>query len=544
MAQLLLGPVLRFVDATRATIWVETSERCDVEILGHVEPTFCVWGRHYALVTVTGLEPDVATPYEVRLDGALEWPRRDFAFPPSVIRTIGAERERVRISFGSCRVAVPHVTPWTLTKDTDEHGREVDALFALARRLRTAPHEEWPDQLLLLGDQVYADEDAPRTREYIRARRDTTGEPGDHVQDYEEYGQLYGETWSGPQIRWLLSTVPVAMLFDDHDVHDDWNVSESWVEEMRAKAWWNEHIAAALSSYLVYQHLGNLGPDELADLPILQRVKAADDAGPLLHEWACRADREVNGSRFSHARDLGRTRLVMLDSREGRVLTPDDRRIVDDQEWRWIEERCEGNFDHLILADTLPMFFSPAFHHAEAFSEALAGGAWGRPMAWVAERARRAFDLEHWAAFDHSFRRICDLVRAVSAGERGTPPATVIMLGGDVHHAYAARVHAGGESAVWQAVCSPLRNPLKKTERRQARLGFSSRLARAARGLAARAGVPEPPLDWDVTDGPYFDNQVATLELEGRTARLRVERTTDGGWRRPRLTRSLERSLT
>ncbi|MCW2989748.1 MAG: hypothetical protein JWM73_342 [Solirubrobacterales bacterium] len=543
MPELLLGPVLRYVDATCATLWVETSEPCEVEILGAAEHTFCVYGRHYALVCVEGLAPDSATPYEVRLDGRRVWPRADYAFPPSLIRTIGDDRERLRISFGSCRVAVPHVTPWTLTKDTDEHGREVDALYALARRMRETDPATWPDQILLIGDQVYADEDAPRTREYIRKRRDTSGEPGEHVQDFEEYAHLYNETWGGPNIRWLFSTVPMAMLFDDHDVHDDWNTSQAWVDEMRAKPWWEEHIAAALSSYLVYQHLGNLSPEDLRGLRVYKRIREAADAGPLLHDWACEADDEVDGSRFSHARSLGRTRLVLLDSREGRVLTPGARRIVDDDEWRWIEEQATGGVDHLILADTLPMFFSPAFHHAEAFSEAVAGGAWGSLMAKVGEKARRAFDLEHWGAFNHSFRRMCDLVCAVSRGERGAPPASILMLGGDVHHAYAARVHAGGESAVWQAVCSPLRNPLEKTERRQARLGFSERLARIARALARRAGVPDPPIAWEITDGPYFDNQVATLELDGRTARLRVERTTDGGWRHPRLTTSLERRL-
>ena len=55
--------------------------------------------------------------------------------------------------------------------------------------------------------------------------------------------------------------------------------------------------------------------------------------------------------------------------------------------------------------------------------------------------------------------------------------------------------------------------------------------------------MPDPPLRWEVTDGPFFDNQVATLELEGRTAHLRVERTTEGGWRRPRLTTSMHRRL-
>ncbi|MEO6497149.1 MAG: alkaline phosphatase family protein, partial [Solirubrobacteraceae bacterium] len=204
MTELLLGPVLRYVGPACATIWVETAEACEVAILGCQERTFCVWGRHYAIVAVENLEPDTTTPYEVRLDGELVWPRADFAFPPSVIRTIGEDRERLRISFGSCRVAVPQVTPWTLSKDTDEHGREVDALFALARRMRESDPSTWPDQLLLLGDQVYADEDAPLTREYIRDRRDTSGEPGEHVQDYEEYGHLYGETWGGPNIRWLL----------------------------------------------------------------------------------------------------------------------------------------------------------------------------------------------------------------------------------------------------------------------------------------------------------------------------------------------------
>ena len=84
---ILLGPVLRYVDATRATVWVEVSEPCEVEVLGHRSPTFTVWGRHYAIVVVEGLEPDATTPYDVALDGERVWPISDWAFPPSVIRT-------------------------------------------------------------------------------------------------------------------------------------------------------------------------------------------------------------------------------------------------------------------------------------------------------------------------------------------------------------------------------------------------------------------------------------------------------------------------
>ena len=39
-------------------------------------------------------------------------------------------------------------------------------------------HDEWPEFLFLLGDQVYVDEGSPRTREKIRERRGTDEPPG------------------------------------------------------------------------------------------------------------------------------------------------------------------------------------------------------------------------------------------------------------------------------------------------------------------------------------------------------------------------------
>ena len=242
MPGLLLGPLLRYVGETEATVWVETDGPCEVEVLGRRDRTFCVEGHHYALVCLDGLEPGSSYEYEVKLDDERVWPPAESGFPPSRLRTL--ERDApLRIVFGSCRVAAPHIPPYTLTKDEDpEHGREIDALYALAIRMKEQPAEEWPDLLLMIGDQVYADEDAPRTREFIRERRGTEGDPGEEVADFEEYTHLYRETWGDEPIRWLLSTVPSAMIFDDHDIHDDWNTSISWLEEMRAKPWWDRRI--------------------------------------------------------------------------------------------------------------------------------------------------------------------------------------------------------------------------------------------------------------------------------------------------------------
>jgi hypothetical protein len=89
---LVLGPLLRYVGETEATVWVETDAPCEVTVCDRTEPTFHVEGHNYALVYIEGLQPRSTTPYEVRLDGAKVWPdEKDGTFPPSLIRTPKAE---------------------------------------------------------------------------------------------------------------------------------------------------------------------------------------------------------------------------------------------------------------------------------------------------------------------------------------------------------------------------------------------------------------------------------------------------------------------
>ncbi len=442
MAELVLGPLLRYVDEVQATVWVETDSACEVEVLGRQQPTFCIAGHHYAAVFIEDLEPGSCTEYQVHLDGQKVWPEPDSPFPPSVIRAIDPAEE-LHLIFGSCRVAAPHEPPWTLEKDDHEKGREPDALRTYALRMLEQPVEEWPDLLFMLGDQVYVDEDAPETREFIRSRRDTSEPPGEEVADFEEYTRLYRESWSEPVIRWLLSTVGSAMIFDDHDVHDDWNTSIAWLEEIRAQPWWEERIVGALVSYWVYQHLGNLSPKKLRERGLLQDVYEQDgDAWPTLREWADDADWGSEGRRWSYSRTLGQggVRIVVLDSREGRVLGKEPREMFDEDEWDWLNERITGDVEHLVIADTLPILLPPAMHDLEAWNEAVCAGAWGSAFKPVGEKIRRAIDLEHWGAFNDSFRRILGLIEEVGAGKRGEPPKTITMIAGDIHHAYLAEV--------------------------------------------------------------------------------------------------------
>ena len=79
MTTLVLGPLLRYVDETSASIWVETADAATVTVTAgdHVAParTFAAHGHHYALVELTGLEPGTHTPYTVDVDGERLWPR-------------------------------------------------------------------------------------------------------------------------------------------------------------------------------------------------------------------------------------------------------------------------------------------------------------------------------------------------------------------------------------------------------------------------------------------------------------------------------------
>lgn len=528
MPTLRLGPVLRFVSSTEATIWVETDVPCEVDILHASARTVTVAGHHYALVPVVDLAPGSDTPYEVRLDGEVVWPPAEWPYPASRIRT-PAESRKLRAVFGSCR----HATPMAFGKENEY---DPDALDTYAQRPTSiTPGPQWPDVLMLLGDQVYADETSPDTKAYIATRRDINEPPYGEVADFEEYTRLYLESWGDPDVRWLLSTVPSMMIFDDHDVRDDWNTSESWRLDMAATNWWHDRIIGGLSSYFLYQHLGNLSPAQLAAEPTwvaAQKISAdGGDAWELLRSFAERADSEADGGKsyqWSYRRDFGRTRVLVIDSRCGRVLANGHRSMVSAAEWAWIKEQARGDYDHLLIGSSLPWLLPRAIHDVEATDEALCAGVWGQRWAVAGESMRRYADMEHWAAMRESFEAFADLVRSVGRGDYGPAPATVCVLSGDVHHAYVAEASLSVDSRVYQLTCSPVHNNVPIAMRLGFTAGWSRWGARLTRLFTLGARVPAPAFGWHKLAGPYFGNMLATLDIDRRAARLTLERSRPG----------------
>ncbi|HWC67081.1 MAG TPA: hypothetical protein VG478_03380 [Acidimicrobiales bacterium] len=506
-----------------------------------------------------GLTPGSTSPYEVHLDGERCWPPPDARFPPSVIRTL--DGGSLRILFGSCRAAAPHEPPWSLESDHDQRARGVDALHAHGLRMLTRPSAEWPHLLVFVGDQVYADDSSPETREKVKRRRghltdDDRFPPLDDVADFEEYTWLYHESWRPEVERWVLSVVPSAMIFDDHDMVDDWNTSRSWLEDIRRHPWWEEHVTGGLMSYWVYQHLGNLSPREIRTEGMLERFVRMGDATAALTQWARDADTRTPGEggyRFSFWRDLGPVRLVVIDCRQSRVLDPGARRMIDETDWAWVVAHADVDCEHLVLATSVPVALPGGVHDLEQWDERVANGAWGKPFVRAAEMVRRALDLEDWSAFHTSYVEFMDLLHTVATrppdGNSG-PPATVLVLSGDVHFSYRARatcLHGTDEaspiSRVHQIVNSPIRNVLAKRERRVISLGLSRVGSLIGRALRRASGARRHPARWTIKDGPFFANHMCELEFKGRAARMVLERAEPDDEGQPRLTVAADSEL-
>ncbi len=350
-------------------------------------------------------------------------------------------------------------------------------------------------------------------------------------------------------MRWLFSTMPTAMVIDDHDMSDDWNISRTWAEEMERKDWWQKRLIAGFSTYWLYQHMGNLSPSELSEDRTWNEVREnREDATEVLMDYANRAHNNRDGISWSFYRDLCRTRVIVMDNRGGRVLEKDRRSIFDDEERDWVWDKAKGILTTSSSALRTHSSSRDSFHWLEAWNEKVVEGeAWGS----LGVEARRE---------DAPRRRLRPLVGVrllIRQDDRVPPPRGQGRMG------RAARLHRrllGRRSPRLSR-----RGCLSQVGRRRERRLPSGLLTvpqpsgcqRAAchpprnhqtrpsphPGLAKSAGVPDPDLRWRFTDGPFFDNQVATIHIEGRKAEIKLEKTKPGETEEESLETTYERRL-
>jgi hypothetical protein len=249
---------------------------------------------------------------------------------------------------------------------------------------------------------------------------------------------------------------------------------------------------------------------------------------PLLVELADRADAETDGAkgvRFSFRWDLGCSRFVMIDSRNGRILDDGRHLMLGDSEFDWVEAAVHapgptgGSVDHIVIGTSLPWLLPHAIGELQTVNEVAAARpgppraarrgdpAGGRPRALARlPRVLRPVDPHDRAGGRGRRRHGQRAVRRRPPQLRGPrgPPVAPGRRRPPAHLLARAQpravVHAAGF-----------------------RLGWSGAMRRWSERWARRLGAPDKPVDWEKVVGPLFGNTIATLSVSGRDAEVVFE---------------------
>lgn len=105
-----------------------------------------------------------------------------------------------------------------------------------------------------------------------------------------ELAELHSAAHTLWKVRRALANVPTYMIFDDHDISDDWNLNQGWCLRVLGKALGRRTVQNGMLAYAVFQAWGNT-PDQFVDQQVGDRLLQAaaewsTSAGTDLIAWS------------------------------------------------------------------------------------------------------------------------------------------------------------------------------------------------------------------------------------------------------------------
>lgn len=269
-----------------------------------------------------------------------------------------------------------------------------------------------------------------------------------------------------PAVRRVLAHLPVAMIFDDHDITDDWNLSREWEEIAYGHPFSRRVIGNALLGYLLNQGWGN--QPEAFDEELIGLVQATLTA--------------PGGE--SHERCL--EHLLRLDCWHYAWPTTPPLVVIDTRTHRWRSETAarspSGLMDWEALTD-----LQQALRGAPAVLLVSPPPIFGVKLIETIQRVFTWFgrpllvDAENWMAHPGAAQAILNIFRHPKT------PRHFVVLSGDVHYSFVYDVELRGRIRgpdIWQICSSGLRNEFPPR--------LLDLLDRANRWLFS----PHSPLNW------------------------------------------------
>jgi hypothetical protein len=242
-----------------------------------------------------------------------------------------------------------------------------------------------------------------------------------------------------------LAHLPTLMIFDDHDVTDDWNLSAQWEQTAYGHPFSRRIIGNALIAYLLCQGWGN-NPQVFAK--------------PLQAVQAMTADRDAHNRMNLQQQDALIDELLGFHQWQFVLPTTPVLVVLDTRTRRWRSERNPKRPSGLLDWEALCELQQALLEQQSAIIVSAA------PMFGVKliEAVQKAFswaglplmvDAENWMAHRGAARVMMNIFR------HSRTPGNYVILSGDVHYSFVYEVlirHRKQGPHLWQITSSGLKN--------------------------------------------------------------------------------------
>ena len=395
------------------------------------------------------------------------------------------------IAHGSCRK--PHGSA------LDDEGKEmhIDALSLLGNQLESDSENLnlRPALLCLTGDQIYADDvatplinvlkqkaidligtelgvpgiDKPSQlasgSRMIRLKEENSGLTSSHGKNhlisFGEYAAMYlfvfgncanwdfsGENDADIQrlrafssslskVRLALANIPTYMIFDDHEVSDDWNITRNWYDGVRYSPCGRRIVSNGLAAYWAFQGWGN--SPESFDREFIRSINSHLD-NPNDTSYAERFDLHMWKHRSWSFTVPSSPPIIALDCRTQRYFgdytSParlTDRYALDWLRLAWAQLKTRNVGDAPIIISGIPVIGFDPIEKAKLCAKLLGVKA-------------TTLDLESWIANKEGFSYFMDTLLLRMKVRQA------FFLSGDVHYSFVNRAEYKAEGKSLDAI--------------------------------------------------------------------------------------------
>lgn len=242
-----------------------------------------------------------------------------------------------------------------------------------------------------------------------------------------------------PAVRRALAHMPTYMIFDDHDVTDDWNLTRGWEEAAYNHSFSKQIIGNALIGYCLCQGWGN-APEKFTDF--LKEVQPAFSSQGYT-DHADLIDKMLRWDEWHFSLNTS-PKIVVLDTRTQRWRSESNAGkpsgLMDWESLSALQQELINEPD-IIMVSPAPIYGVKLIETIQRIFTAL-----GKPL---------AVDAENWMAHSGTANVMLNIFRHYK-----TPP-NFIILSGDVHYSFVYEIthrFRRNSSKILQVTCSGIKN--------------------------------------------------------------------------------------